>query len=229
MHTNNLTIKSWSEEDRPREKLALKGKSALSDAELLAILLHTGTRDLTAVELAQLILQKADNSLHKLGKLCIADLSAIKGIGSAKAISIIAAMELGRRRKYTDIDTPKIITTSKGAYDVIYHHLADLNHEEFWVIYLDIRGKVLSTKRISSGGISQTLCDLKIIFNHALKEFSSSIVLCHNHPSGNMKPSESDIKLTKRIREAALLLDMKVLDHLIIGYETYFSFADNDI
>ncbi|MBK7138325.1 MAG: DNA repair protein RadC [Bacteroidetes bacterium] len=229
MLTNNLTIKSWSEEDRPREKLTLRGKGALTDAELFAILLHTGTKDLTAVELAQLILQRADNNLHKLSKLGVSDLMEIKGVGPAKAISIVAAMEIGRRRRSAEIEKPMMITSSKSAFDTIYPHLADLNHEEFWVIYLDIRGKILSIKNISSGGLTQTLCDLKIIFNHALKLFSPSIVLFHNHPSGNLKPSEQDIKLTKKIRSAGEILDIKILDHIIIGIEDYFSFADNGL
>lgn len=229
MLTNNLTIKSWSEEDRPREKLSLRGKGALTDAELFAILLHTGTKELTAVELAQLILKKADNNLNKLSKLSISDLMEIKGVGPAKAISVVAAMEIGRRRKGSEMEKTSMVNTSKAAYEIIYPHLADLNHEEFWVIYLDIRGKLLGVKNISSGGLTQTLCDLKIIFNHALRLFSPSIVLCHNHPSGNLKPSDQDIKLTKKVRTAGEILDIKILDHIIVGIEDYYSFADNGI
>ena len=175
MLTNNLTIKSWSEEDRPREKLTLRGKGALTDAELFAILLHTGTKDLTAVELAQLILQRADNNLHKLSKLGVSDLMEIKGVGPAKAISIVAAMEIGRRRRSAEIEKPMMITSSKSAFDTIYPHLADLNHEEFWVIYLDIRGKILSIKTNTLRLENNIQSCIKIIFAQYCPISQSSI------------------------------------------------------
>jgi DNA repair protein RadC len=229
MYNNKLNIKAWAEEDRPREKLALKGKSTLSDAELIAILIGSGNRNETAVELSKKILSTINNDLNKLGKLTISDLTQFNGIGEAKAISIIAALELGRRRKDSGIEKKAAIKSSNDAYNVISDVLSDLPHEEFWVIYLNKKNEVIKKENISKGGIDSTIADTKIIFKHAIEQLASAIILCHNHPSGNLKPSNADIKLTKKLKETGIMLDTPVLDHLIIGEKDYFSFADEGI
>jgi DNA repair protein RadC len=229
MYNNKLNIKAWAEEDRPREKLALKGKSTLSDAELIAILIGSGNRNETAVELSKKILSTINNDLNKLGKLTISDLTQFNGIGEAKAISIIAALELGRRRKDSGIEKKAAIKSSNDAYNVISDVLSDLPHEEFWVIYLNKKNEVVKKENISKGGIDSTIADTKIIFKHAIEQLASAIILCHNHPSGNLKPSNADIKLTKKLKETGIMLDTPVLDHLIIGEKDYFSFADEGI
>ncbi len=226
--SNKLPITTWAEADRPREKMLLRGKQNLSDAELLAIILGSGSREETAVSLAQRILQSVDNNLDQLGKRSIPDLiKGFKGVGEAKAIAITAAMELGRRRQLTDIkDKPKIIS-SKDAYNVIAPILMDLPHEEFWVIVMNRANRVLSREQISSGGTTGTVVDAKILFKRALgHEKVTSVILSHNHPSGNLMPSTSDIELTKKLKSAGKLLDIDVLDHLIIGERGYYSFAD---
>jgi len=229
MYKNNLNIKAWAKEDRPREKLTLKGKSALSDAELIAILIGSGNRNETAVELSKKILSSINNDLNKLGKLTIPDLTKFKGIGEAKAITIISALELGRRRKDSEVEKRKSIKSSNDAYNIIADVLSDLPHEEFWVIYLNKKNEVLKKENISKGGIDGTIADTKIIFKHAIEHLASAIILCHNHPSGNLKPSNADIKLTKKLKETGIMLDTPVLDHLIIGEKNYFSFADEGI
>ncbi len=229
MYKGNLNIKSWAEEDRPREKLILKGRNALSDAELIAILIGSGNKEDTAVELSKKILSSINNDLNQLGKLSVNDLTQFNGIGEAKAISIIAALELGRRRKTTSSDKKPIIQSSKDAFEVINSVLSDLTHEEFWVIYLNRRNEVIKKEFISKGGVSGTVADIKIIFKIALETLSSAIVLCHNHPSGNLKPSQADIQLTKKIKETGNIMDILVVDHLIIGEKNYFSFADEGI
>ena len=229
MYKGNLNIKAWAEEDRPREKLTLKGKNTLSDAELIAILIGSGNKNETAVELSKKILASINNNLNKLGKLTIADLNQFNGIGEAKAISIIAALELGRRRKDSEIEKKAIIKSSKDAYNVISDVLSDLPHEEFWVIYLNKKNEVVKKENISKGGIDGTIADTKIIFKHAIEQLASAIILCHNHPSGNLKPSNADIKLTKKLKETGVMLDTPVLDHSIIGEKDYFSFADEAI
>jgi len=223
-----LGIKAWAEEDRPREKLLLKGKQNLSDAELLAILLGSGSRNESAVSLAQRILHSADNSLHELGKRAIPTLiQDFKGVGEAKAITIAAAMELGRRRQLTDIKEKPKIVSSKDAYDVIASILMDLPHEEFWILLLNRANRVLSREQISSGGTTGTVVDVKILFKKVLRQESiTSIILSHNHPSGNLFPSNADLELTKKIKQAGKLLDIDVLDHLIITDNGYYSFAD---
>jgi DNA repair protein RadC len=226
MYKGNLNIKSWAEEDRPREKLILKGRNALSDAELIAILIGSGNKEDTAVELSKKILSSINNDLNQLGKLTVNDLMQFNGIGEAKAISIIAALELGRRRKQSASDKKPIIQSSKDAFEVINSVLSDLTHEEFWVIYLNRRNEVIKKEFISKGGVSGTVADIKIIFKVALETLSSAIVLCHNHPSGNLKPSEADIQLTKKIKETGKVMDILVIDHLIIGDKNYYSFAD---
>lgn len=228
-YNQNLNIKAWAEADRPREKLALKGKSTLSDAELVAILIGSGNKNETAVELSKKILTSINNDLNQLGKLTIAYLIKFNGIGEAKAISIIAALELGRRRKTADVDKRPKVNSSKDAYNSISPLLSDLQHEEFWVIYLNRNNEILKQENISKGGVSGTIADSKIIFKSAIESLASAMILCHNHPSGNLKPSNADIQLTKKLQEAGIMLDIPVLDHLIIGEKDYFSFSDEHL
>ena len=226
--SNKLPITTWAEADRPREKMLLRGKQHLSDTELLAILLGSGSREETAVSLAQRILQSVDNNLDQLGKRSIPDLiQGFKGVGEAKAITITAAMELGRRRQLTDIkDKPKIVS-SKDAYHVIAPILMDLPHEEFWIIVMNQANRVLCREQISMGGTTGTVVDAKILFKRVLgQEKVTSIILSHNHPSGNLMPSTADLELTKKLKAAGKLLDINVLDHLIIAEQGYYSFAD---
>jgi len=222
-------ILSWAEEDRPREKLLLKGKAALTDAELIAILIGSGTRELSAVDLSKIILQKASNNLNELAKLSLNDLMKIKGIGEAKAISIAAALELGRRRKDTEGVRRPRITSSKDAYDQIRPYLLDLRHEEFWVLLLTRSNEVIRPVQISQGGVSGTVADPKIIFKAALEHLASALILVHNHPSGNLKPSEADRDLTRRLVASGKLLDIPILDHLIATDLSYLSFADEGL
>ncbi|MBL4651804.1 MAG: DNA repair protein RadC [Flavobacteriales bacterium] len=224
--SESFSIKYWAEDDRPREKLVAKGRSALSDAELIAIIIGSGSRNESAVELSKRILHSIDNNLSELGKVSVNDLMKFKGIGEAKAITIAAALELGRRRKENEPQKKSKIVTSKDAFGVIYPVLADLPHEEFWVILLNQNNKLIDTVCISRGGVSGTVADAKLIFKVALEKLASSIILSHNHPSGNLKPSKSDIDLTKKLKEGAKLLDIAVLDHLIIGDANFYSFAD---
>lgn len=228
-YTNRLSIKSWAEEDRPREKLAEKGKAALSDAELIAILLGSGSRDVTAVELSKTILNSVGNNLNELGKMDISALTVFKGIGPAKAISIVAAMELGRRRKEMASAVKRVITCSNDAFLEIQDSLSDLPHEEFWILLMNRANKIIGKKNVSKGGVSGTVADAKLIFKPAIEKLASSVILCHNHPSGNLKPSDADLKLTAKLKEAGKCLDIPVLDHLIIGDNAYFSFADEGI
>jgi len=227
----NLSIKAWAEEDRPREKFLLKGKQNLSDAELLAILLGSGSRNETAVSLAQRILQSVSNDLNELGKRAIPDLiKGFNGVGQAKAITIAAAMELGRRRQMTDIKEKPKVVSSQDAYHIIAPVLMDLPHEEFWILLLNRGNKVLAKEQISSGGTTGTVVDAKVLFRKVLGHPSiTSIILSHNHPSGNLFPSEADKELTKKLRTAGKTLDIAVLDHLIIGEKGYYSFADEGI
>ena len=232
MHVNEskpLNIKSWSPEDRPREKLLLKGTAALSDAELIAILLGSGTTTMSAVDLAKKILQTAGNNLHELARASVKDLMKIKGIGEAKAITIVAALELGRRRKEIDPEEKPKITGSKDAYELIKAHLLDLQHEEFWVILLNRANRVIRKRQISQGGVAGTVADPKIIFKCALEELASGIIIAHNHPSGNLTASQADIDLTRKVKEGGKLLEIQVLDHVIVAGHKYFSFADEGL
>jgi DNA repair protein RadC len=221
-----LNIKNWSPEDRPREKLLLKGTSALSDAELIAILIGSGTANLSAVDVSKKILAQGKNNLNELAKLSIKELMKIKGIGEAKAITIVAALELGRRRKESDTQEKPQITTSQDAYDLVKGDLIDLPHEEFWVLLLNRAHRVVKKKRVSEGGVSGTVADPKIIFKLALEELASGIIVAHNHPSGNNAPSQTDIDLTKKIKESGRFLEIQLLDHIIVAGNKYFSFAD---
>jgi DNA repair protein RadC len=222
-------IKSWAEDDRPREKLILKGKSALSDAELLAILIGMGTKEYSAVDLAKIILQSVDNDLHKLAKLNVHDLKKIKGIGEAKAISVIAAMEIGRRKREHQRTQRTFITNSVSIYEHMKPFMLDLPHEEFWILCLSRRLEILKSIQISTGGMGATLADPRMIFKHALEHGSGSIVLCHNHPSGSLKPSEDDCRLTKKLVSGGELLDIQVIDHIIFTDNGYLSFADEGL
>jgi DNA repair protein RadC len=224
-----LNIKNWSPEDRPREKLLLKGTSALSDAELIAILLGTGTSTLSAVDVGKKLLQGVDHNLHDLAMLGVRDLMKVKGIGEAKAISIVAALELGRRRREVDSDEKIKIRSSKDAYEVIRPNLIDLTHEVFWVILVNRANRVMKTQKISQGGVAGTVADPKIIFKSALEELASGIIIAHNHPSGNLTASQADIDLTKKLKEGGRLLEIQVLDHLIVAGQKYFSFADEGL
>lgn len=224
-----LNIKDWNPEDRPREKLLLKGTTALSDAELIAILIGSGTANLSAVEVSKKILLQSNNNINLLAKLSIKDLMKVKGIGEAKAITIVAALELGRRRKESESEVKPKISTSQEAFDQLKSDLMDLPHEEFWVLLLNRAHRVIKKKRISEGGVTGTVADPKIIFKLALEELASGVVVAHNHPSGNLQPSQSDIDLTKKIKEAGRFLEIQLLDHLIISGHKYFSFADEGI
>ena len=224
-----LKIKSWSPEDRPREKLLAKGTPVLSDAELVAILLGTGTTTVSAVELAKRVLQTVNNNLHELGRLSVKDLMRIKGIGEAKAIAIIAALELGRRRKDGEAEEKPRISASRDCFNLLRPHLEDIPHEEFWIILLNRANRMIKKFQISQGGVAGTVADPKIIFKLALSELASGIILAHNHPSGNLTASQADIDLTRKIKEAGKLLEIQVLDHLIVAGNKYFSFADEGI
>lgn len=224
-----LNIKDWSPEDRPREKLLAKGSNSLSDAELIAILLGSGTTKLSAVELAKFILAKVDNNLNNLARLTTKDLMKIKGIGEAKAVTIIAAMELGRRRKEIDHQERAKVSGSKEIFELMRSYFLDLPHEEFWVILLNRGNRIIRKQQISHGGVAGTVADPKIIFKAALEELACGIILAHNHPSGNVTPSQQDIDLTKKIKESGKLMEIQVLDHLIFAGSKYYSFADEGL
>lgn len=219
-------IKAWAEDDRPREKFILKGRHALSDAELIAILIATGTREVTAVDLSKQILKAYDNKLHNLGRLQIEDLCKFKGIGRAKAITILAALELGRRRKDEPQTRKPRISGSRSVYDAITPELSDKVHEEFWIILLSRRNEIKDKIRVSQGGISGTIVDQRLIFKSAIEKLASGIVLCHNHPSGSLFPSEEDKVLTRKLVESGKLLGIPILDHVIYTDSGYYSFAD---
>lgn len=224
-----FSIKNWNEDDRPREKLLLKGKTALSDAELIAILIASGSRNESAVALSQRILASVANNLNELAKLSVKDLMQFKGIGEAKAISITAALELGKRRRAEVALERKKITASKSVFELMQPIIGDLPHEEFWIVYLNNSNKVLQTLQLSKGGITGTLVDVRLVFKNALQLGSVAVVLAHNHPSGTLKPSQADLSLTKKLKIAGESLDIKVLDHLIITEKSYFSFADENL
>lgn len=229
MEQNNFPITNWSEDDKPREKLMLKGKSALSDAELIAILIGSGNRNESAVDLSKRILGSVDNNLNALGKLSISQLMNFKGIGEAKAISIIAAMELGRRRRAEDAVELTKITSSKVVFEMMQPIIGELPHEEFWILYLNNSNKVISKSQLSKGGITGTLVDVRLVFKTALETGATSLILCHNHPSGALTPSDADKQITRKLKLAGDSLEIKVLDHLIVTENHYFSFVDEGI
>lgn len=222
----SFSIKNWSEDDQPREKLLKKGKAALSDAELVAILIGSGNRDESAVDLCKRILASADNNLNQLGKLSINQLMKFKGIGEAKAISIVAALELGRRRRAEEALQQFKITSSKSVFELMQPMIGELPHEEFWIIYLNNSNKVIDKLQLSKGGITGTLVDTRLVLKQALQVGAVAIIMAHNHPSGTLKPSQADKDITQKLKVAAQSLDIRVLDHLIITERAYFSFAD---
>jgi DNA repair protein RadC len=223
------TLKSWAVEERPREKVIANGIQYISDAELLAILMGSGTRNTTAVELARIILGEVDNNLHELGRQSIFDLQKIKGIGPAKAISVIAAVELGRRRAGIHHPEKVSIKSSETVFKLFHPLMGDLEHEEFWLLMLNRANRVIGRFKVSQGGLSGTVIDTRIILKKALDNLSSSIIVCHNHPSGNKQPSDADVKITEKLKKAAEMLEIKLLDHIIIADKSYFSFADEGL
>jgi DNA repair protein RadC len=228
-NSNTFSIKNWSQDDQPREKLRDKGKTVLSDAELVAILIGSGSRAESAVDLCKRILASVDHNLNALGKLTIAQLMEFKGIGEAKAITIVAALELGRRRRLEDTVQLDKITSSRSVFEVMQPILGELPHEEFWILYLNNSNKVIQKNQLSKGGITGTLVDVRLVLKAALEFGATALILCHNHPSGTLKPSQADKDITQKLKTAAQSLDIKVLDHLIITEKTYFSFADENI
>ena len=225
----SFSIKNWSQDDQPREKLRAKGKAILSDAELVAILIGSGNREESAVELCKRILASVDNNLNALGKLSIKQLTGFKGIGEAKAISIIAALEIGRRRRLEEGLTLDKITSSRSVFDIMQPVLGELPHEEFWILYLNNSNKVIQKNQLSKGGITGTLVDVRLVLKNALETGATALILCHNHPSGTLKPSQADKDITQKLKTAAQSLDIKVLDHLIVTEKAYFSFADENL
>ena len=221
-----LRIKEWAADDRPREKLLNKGVKSLSDTELLAILIRSGTRDISAVELAREILNLSKNNLSELGKKTVTEFMKLKGIGEAKAISIVAALELGRRRNYSDSPEKSSVTSSSDVYNYFKPLITDISHEEFWVLYLNRSNKVIDQYKLSQGGISGTVIDIRLIMKRAIELLASSIIVCHNHPSGNKNPSDNDKAITTKLKIAGEQLEIRLLDHLIITDNSYFSFAD---
>ncbi|EHQ28421.1 RadC family protein [Mucilaginibacter paludis] len=228
-YEGKISIKAWAEEDRPREKLIGQGRRNLTDAELIAILIGSGSRDESAVELSKRILHHYKNDLNALGKASVAELCKFKGIGEAKAISIVAALELGRRRDDTEVKAIEKIGSSRDAYQLFYPLLADLNHEEFWIMLMNKGNKIIGTHLISKGGLATTIADPKIIFQISLEHHAASVILAHNHPSGNLKPSAEDLSLTKKIIAGGKLLDITIFDHIIITDQAYYSFADEGV
>lgn len=225
----SFSIKNWSQDDQPREKMLYKGKSALSDAELVAILIGSGNRGESAVDLCKRILQSVDNNLSALGKLSIKQLMAFKGIGEAKAITIAAALELGRRRRGEDALEKKKITSSVSVFELMQPIIGELEHEEFWIVYLNNSNKVIYKSQLSKGGITGTLVDVRLVLKQALEVGATGLILAHNHPSGTLRPSEADKQITKKLKNASESLDIKVLDHLIVTEKAYFSFADENL
>ncbi|MFN5417630.1 MAG: RadC family protein [Flavobacteriia bacterium] len=229
MLQQNQTIKCWAEDDRPREKLILKGRTNLSDSELIAILIQNGTKEKSALDLAKDLLANSQNSLLEFSQKSVNELCKIKGIGPAKAVTIIAALELGRRRKEAELNKKVKIVKSEIAYELIRFYLEDLKHEEFYVMYLNKANILLHTKRISIGGVTGTVVDNRILFKEAIECLATGIILVHNHPSGQLRPSEQDIKLTKKIQQIGELMEIVVMDHIIVTPEYYYSFADNGL
>ena len=225
----NFSIKNWAEDDKPREKLMLKGKTVLSDAELVAILIGSGNRNESAVGLSKRILASVDNNLNALGKLSLKQLMKFKGIGEAKAVAIVAALELGRRRRAEETVELQKITSSKAVFEIMQPIIGELPHEEFWVLYLNNSNKVIYKSQLSKGGITGTVVDIRLIFKTALEQGAIFIILTHNHPSGKLQASDADKDITKKLKVAGEQLDIKVLDHIIITEIGYLSFQDEGI
>jgi DNA repair protein RadC len=221
-----VPIKQWSEDDRPREKLIMKGKVVLSNAELLAVLIGSGNKRESAVDIAKNILDRVNQNLTELSRQTVNELTRTNGIGAAKAVIIVAALELGNRKRTQDVLAREKVSGSRDVFELFQPELSEANYEEFWILLLNRANRIIRKMSISEGGISGTVADPKKIFKIGLEFNASSIILCHNHPSGNVQPSEADIKLTRKMKEAGTLLDLPVLDHLIIGGNSYYSFAD---
>jgi DNA repair protein RadC len=228
MEQTSFSIKQWAEDDKPREKLMLKGKQVLSDAELIAILIGSGSRNESAVDLSKRILAKAEN-LKALGKMTLQQLTEFKGIGEAKAITILAAMELGRRRGSEEEVILQKISSSKSAYDIMHPIIGELHHEEFWILYLNNSNKVIYKSQLSKGGITGTVVDIRIVFKTAFEQNAVNLILCHNHPSGILQASDPDRQITRKMKEAGKMLEINIIDHLIITSNGYLSFADEGI
>ena len=224
-----MSIKFLAEDDRPREKFLLKGKNSLSDAELLAIIMGSGNREESAVELGRRILNSIENNWNNLSLLTIQDIMKFKGVGEAKAIAIATALEIGRRRAAQEVPEKIQITNSRETYKILLPYLSDLQTEEFWAVYLNQNNRILGKGKLSSGGINQSVVDVRILFKTALEHFATGIIISHNHPSGNLKPSSEDLKITKQIAEAGKILNIQLLDHLIIAQNSYLSFADENL
>ena len=224
-----MSIKFLAEDDRPREKFLLKGKNALSDAELLAIIMGSGNREDSAVELGRKILNSVANNWHNLSLLSLSDLMKFKGVGEAKAISIAAALEIGHRRAAQEVPEKIQIRESKDIYKVLQPYLSYLQTEEFWAVFLNQNNRIVGKARLSAGGINQSVVDVRILFKTALEHLSTAIAIAHNHPSGNLKPSQEDLRITKQIADAGKILNIQLLDHLIISQNAYLSFADENI
>ena len=227
--TTNQSIKNWATEDRPREKMLAKGRETLSNAELIAILIGSGNSNESAVDLSRHILKDVHNNLITLSQLTVNDLTRYNGIGEAKAVSIVAALELGRRRRYAEAAQQPLIRNSQDAFEFFYMRMSDIEHEQFWVMLLNPANKVIKLVKISDGGINGTSADPKRIFKIALENKASALMLCHNHPSGSVEPSDSDKALTRNIVNGGKLLEIKILDHIVIGINNYYSFADSGL
>ena len=224
-----MSIKFLAEDDRPRQKFLLKGKNSLSDAELLAIIMGSGNREDSAVELGRKILDSVQNNWHNLSLLQISDLMKFKGIGEAKAISIATALEIGRRKASQEVPEKIQISSSSDLFKVLHPFLGDLQTEEFWAVFLNQSNRIVGKSRLSAGGINQSVVDVRILFKTALENLATGVVIAHNHPSGNLKPSQEDLKITKQISEAGKILNIQMLDHLIITQNSYLSFADENL
>lgn len=227
VQSSKLSIPEWSKDDRPRERLLARGAKALSDAELVAILIRSGTPTESALDLARIILNKAENDLHKLAGLGVNELMRIHGVGEAKAMSIVAALELGQRRRDLTVSQRPLISDSRAAFELLQPVLGDLPYEEFWLLLLDRGNRLMNRCKVSQGGMHGTVADPKLIFREALDQRASSVILCHNHPSGQLRPSAEDIQLTRKLVEGGRFLDIAVQDHLIVTSSGYYSFADN--
>ncbi len=224
-----MSIRFLAEDDRPREKFLLKGKSALSDSELLAIIMGSGNKTESAVELARKILDSVGNNWHNLSKLSVHDLMKFNGIGEAKAISIASALEIGRRKASQEVPERVLISDSKSVFRILHPYLSDLPTEEFWAVFLNQSNKVIHQTRLTHGGITDSVVDVRVLFKLALEHFATGVIVAHNHPSGSLKPSQADISVTKKLKEAGHLLNIQLLDHLIITQNSYFSFADEGL
>jgi len=229
MNKIKKNLKDWADDDKPREKLMSKGISSLSDAELIAILIGSGNRNETAVELSRRILIENSSNLNQLGKLSVQELTKYNGIGEAKAISIVASLELGKRRAISGFLEHPVITTMSEVYEYMSPLLENLVHEEFWAIFLNNSNKILKRMKVSQGGITSTVIDVRLIMKAALESFSTAFIVCHNHPSGSITPSEKDLIITQRLKNAGDIMEIKLLDHIIIGHNDYYSFAGNEL